>query len=125
VAAGEGDYAMSPISMAGPLVSAGELVALGVSWSRRSRLLPNVPTIAQAGATGFDFPIWYGIWAPVGTPARVIDILARGIATAVETPELRDELLRHDADPMTMTQAEFAAFVISESEMAARLLSSG
>ncbi len=123
VAAGEGDYAMSPISMAGPLVSAGQLVALGVSGSRRSRLLPDVPTIAQAGATGFDFPIWYGIWAPAGTPARVIDTLARDIATAVATPDLRDEFLRHDAEPMTMTRAEFAAFVIRESEMAARLLS--
>jgi tripartite-type tricarboxylate transporter receptor subunit TctC len=125
VAAGEGDYAMSPISMAGPLVSTGELVALGVSGSRRSRLLPDVPTIAQAGAPGFDFPIWYGIWAPAGTPARIIDTLAHDIATAVATSELRDEFLRHDAEPMTMTRAEFAAFVIRESEMAARLLSSG
>ncbi|HVF78175.1 MAG TPA: tripartite tricarboxylate transporter substrate-binding protein [Solirubrobacteraceae bacterium] len=124
VAAGEADYAMSPISMAGPLVFTGELVALGVSGSRRSRLLPDVPTIAQAGAPGFDFPIWYGIWAPAGTPARIIDTLARDIATAVATPELRDEFLRHDAEPLTMTRADFAAFVIRESEMAARLLSS-
>ena len=125
VAAGEADYAMSPISIAGPLVSAGELVALGVSGSRRSRLLPDVPTLAQAGATGFDFPIWYGIWAPSGTPAQIIDALARDIATAVATPEVRDELLRHDAEPLTMTQAEFTAFVMSESKFAARLLSSG
>ena len=123
VAAGEADYAMAPISMAGPLLSAGALVALGVSGSRRSRLLPEVPTVAQAGAAGFDFPIWYGIWAPAGTPAQIIDTLARDIGTAVATPELRDEFLRHDAEPMTMTRAEFAAFVISESAMAARLLS--
>ena len=123
VAAGDGDYAMSPISMAGPLVAAGELVALGVSGSRRSRLLPDVPTIAQAGAPGFDFPIWYGIWTPAGTPAQIIDTLARDIGTAVATRELRDDFLRHDAEPMSMTRAEFAAFVISESGMAARLLS--
>jgi tripartite-type tricarboxylate transporter receptor subunit TctC len=123
VAAGGGDYAMSPISMAGPLVSAGALVALGVSGSRRSRLLPDVLTIGEAGATGFDFPIWYGIWAPAATPTEVVDTLAHDIATAVATPELRDKLLDHDADPMTMTRAEFAAFVLSESEMAAQLLS--
>ena len=121
VAAGEADYAMAPISMAEPLLSAGTLVALGVSGSRRSRLLPEVPTVAQAGAAGFDFPIWYGIWAPSATPASVVSRLAAGVADALEAPELGAWLTEHDADPMRMTQPEFARFVAGETDRARRI----
>jgi tripartite-type tricarboxylate transporter receptor subunit TctC len=61
-------------------------------------LLPEVPTIAEAGVAGFDFPIWYGIWAPAGT--AVVDRLAKDIATALATPDLRDWLAKHGGDPM-------------------------
>ena len=88
--------------------------------ARRSSLLPAVPTIEKAGVAGFDYPIWYGLWAPTGTPAVVINKLAEDIARAM--PELRDWLAEHGADPMSMTQAEFARFVLSESEDAARII---
>jgi tripartite-type tricarboxylate transporter receptor subunit TctC len=64
-------YMMAPIPLALPDIREGRLLTLGVSNARRSSLLPEVPTIAEAGVTGFDFPIWYGIWAPAGTPAAV------------------------------------------------------
>ena len=67
--AGRTTYMMAPISLALSPIRDGKLVALGVSTARRSTLLPEVPTIAEAGVAGFDFPIWYGIWAPAGTPA--------------------------------------------------------
>ncbi len=121
VAAGEADYAMAPISMAEPLLSAGTLVALGVSGPRRSRLLPDVPTVAEAGAAGFDFPIWYGIWAPSATPASIVSRLAAGIADALEAPGLRAWLTEHDADPLRMTQPEFARFVARETDRARRI----
>ena len=60
--AGRTTYMMAPISLALPQIRDGKLVALGVSTARRSTLLPEVPTIAEAGVAGFDFPIWYGIW---------------------------------------------------------------
>ncbi len=72
VAAGEADYAVSPIPIAAPHLAAGTLVAIGVTAARRSPLLPDVPTLAEVGAEGFDFPIWYGLWAPAGTPAAVV-----------------------------------------------------
>jgi tripartite-type tricarboxylate transporter receptor subunit TctC len=124
-AAGRSTYAMSPISFAAPHLADGGLVALGVSTVRRSQLLPDVPSLAEVGVTDFDFPIWYGIWAPARTPSAIVGKLAGDIATVLAAPELLDWLLRHDAEPMCMTQAEFAAFVVSESERAAVLLSSG
>jgi len=120
--AGRTDYLLAPIPLALADVRAGKLRALGVSTKRRSPLLPEVPTIAEAGVVGFDYPIWYGIWVPAGTPARVVDKLAKDIARALAEPDLRDRLAKHGADPMRMTQAEFARFVSSESETAARTI---
>ena len=120
--AGHADYMMAPIQLALSDIHAGRLVALGVSGARRSSLLPGVPTIAEAGVTAYDFPIWYGVWAPAGTPARVVEKLARDIARTLAAPETRDALASHGADPMSMTQPEFVRFVLSESEHAAHLL---
>lgn len=122
VVAGRTDFAMSPISVALPHIREGGLVALGVTTVRRSRLVPEVPTLAEAGATGFDFPIWYGLWAPVGTPAGVVDKLSESIVRVLAEPALRDWLMEHDGDPMSMVQMDFARFVQSESESAARIL---
>jgi hypothetical protein len=60
-----------------------DTVDLGVTKARRSALLPEVPTIAEAGVAGFDFPIWYGIWATAGTPAAVVDKLSKDIARVI------------------------------------------
>jgi tripartite-type tricarboxylate transporter receptor subunit TctC len=59
--AGRTDYMLAPIPSVLPAIHGGELVALGVSTERRSRLLPEVPTISEAGVPDFDFPIWYGV----------------------------------------------------------------
>ena len=120
--AGRIDYIMAPIPLALADIRAGNLIALGVSGARRSSLLPEVPTIAEAGVAGFDFPIWYGLWAPAGTPPAVVEKLARDIAHALAAPDLRDSLAKHGAEPMSMTQATFARFVLSESERASRLI---
>ena len=118
--AGRTAYMMAPISLALSHIRDGKLVALGVTSARRSPLLPEVPTIAEAGVAGFDYPIWYGVWAPARTPAAVVTKIAKDIARAI--PEMRDWLAEHGADPMSMTQAEFARFVLRESESAALLM---
>ena len=89
---------------------------------KRSSLVPEVPTVSEAGVAGFDYPIWYGVWSPTGTPARLVDKLAKAIARALAAPDLREWLARHGADPMNMPQPEFARFVLSESESAARIV---
>jgi len=120
--AGRTDYLLAPIRLALADIRAGRLRALGVSTKKRSYLLPEVPTIAEAGVAGFDYPIWYGVWVPAGTPAGVVNKLAKDIARVLAAPDLRDWLARHGADPMSMTQPEFARFVLSESESAARII---
>lgn len=87
-----------------------------------SALLPEVPTIAGAGVAGFNFPIWYGIWVPAGTPAAVVDKLSKDLARVMAGPEMRDWIAKHGGAPMGMSQPEFARFVLSESESATRLI---
>ena len=121
VAAGEADYAMSPIPIAQPHLADETLTALGVSGARRSRLLPDVPTLAESGVPGFDFPIWYGTWAPRATPPPIVRELAADIAAALDTPELLSWLAEHGADPMRMAPSEFADFVDGECDRAASI----
>lgn len=121
--AGHTAYAMAPISIATPYLENGELAALGVSTARRSSLLPDVPPLASTGVQSFDFPFWYGVWAPAHTPRWIVDKLARHFASALATRDLVDWLDRHDAAPMKMSRAQFAAFVLDESAVAARVVS--
>ena len=120
--AGRRTYMMAPIERALADIRSGNLVALAVTTKKPSSLLPEVPTIAEAGMTGFDYPIWYGVWVPTGTPIGVVNKLAKDIAQVMATPALRDWLAKHGADTMSMTQPEFARFVLSESERAARIV---
>jgi len=123
--AGRFTYYLVPISLAVPFIRDGTLVALGVSTTRRSTLLPEVPTIAEASAARFDFPIWYGMWVPAGTPAGVVDKLADDVGRVLAGPDLREWIAEHGGEPMSMTQPEFVRFVESESEGAARLTNAG
>ena len=120
--AGRTDYALSPIPTTLPHIRAGRVLPLGVSGARRSSVLPDVPTVAEAGVPGFDFPFWYGIWAPAATPAGVVQKLANDIARALLDPAVRASFVTHGCEPMSMTQPEFARFVLSESENAARII---
>jgi tripartite-type tricarboxylate transporter receptor subunit TctC len=118
---GRTTYMLAPISIALPPIRDGKLAALGVTTARRSTLLPQVPTIAEAGVAGYEFPIWYGLWVRAGTPAGVVDKLAKDIARVLAAPDLRDWITGHGGKMMSMTQPEFARFVLSESKSAARL----
>lgn len=120
--AGTADYAIFPIPPAAPYFEDNQLVALAVSTARRSALLPDTPTIAEAGLPGFDFPIWYGVWAPRGTPLSVVEKLARDISRALAAPSMRSWLAEHGAEPITMDHRDFARFVLDESQRAAMII---
>jgi tripartite-type tricarboxylate transporter receptor subunit TctC len=115
-------YMIAPISITLTPIRDGRLFPLGITTARRSTLLPQVPTIAEAGVAGFDFPIWYGIWAPAGSPSSVVNKLSRDIARVLAGPDLRDWIAKHGSEPMNMTRPEFARFVQRESEDAARFI---
>jgi len=121
-AAGRTDYLLAPIHLALADICEGRLCPLGVSTKKRSSLLPEVPTVAEAGVANFDYRIWYGVWAPAGTPAGVVDKLAKDIARAMSAPDLRERIAKRAGDPIYMTQPEFAHFVLTESESAASVI---
>jgi tripartite-type tricarboxylate transporter receptor subunit TctC len=120
--AGGATYMLAPIQLALADIRAGKLRPLGVTTTNRSNLLPEVPTIAEAGVPGFDYPIWYGVWVPAGTPAGVVDKLAKDIARVLAAPDLRIWLEEHGAARMSMTQPAFARFVLKEAESAERII---
>jgi len=106
-----------------PPIRDGRLVALAVTSARRSSLLPEIPTLAEAGLAGFDFTEWIGMWAPAGTPADIVDKIGKDVAHALAAPDLRASLVKMTGiEPMSMAPAEFARFVASESESAARII---
>jgi tripartite-type tricarboxylate transporter receptor subunit TctC len=122
VISGETDYAMSPISIAEAPLAAGDLVALGVTTTQRSPALPDVPTLAEAGAAGYDFPIWYGAWAGASTPPAIVDQLTSDIAAAIAHPDVGDILAAHGMQPLRITREEFRRFVQDEAHRAARII---
>ena len=115
-------YMLAPISIALPAIHDGRLQALGVTSTVRSPLLPDVPTIAESGVAGYDFPIWYGVWAPAGTPPAVVSKLVTDIAHVRASAELRKWVTAHGGQTLTMNHSEFKQFVQSEGKRAARIL---
>jgi tripartite-type tricarboxylate transporter receptor subunit TctC len=122
VISGTTDYAMSPISAAAEPLAAGDLVVLGVTTAQRSPALPNVRTLAQAGASGYDFPIWYGAWARAGTRPAIVDGLTSDIVDTIAHPDVRDFLAIHGMRPLRMTRAEFRDFVDDEARRASQII---
>jgi len=114
-------YWIPPIGIALPLIQERKLLALGVSTRQRSALLPDVPPIAEAGVPGFEDSIWFGMFARIGTPSDIVNKLATDISRTLAAPDLRDQFRKFAAEPMNMTPTEFARFVRSEIEAAARI----
>lgn len=120
--AGRVTYQMVPIALALPAIRAGHLVALGVTTTRRSPLIPEVPTIAEAGLAAFSFPIWYGVWVRSGAPEEVVEGLVKDIGCVLARQEVSDWIAEHGGERMYMTQPEFADFVLSEIKSAAQII---
>jgi tripartite-type tricarboxylate transporter receptor subunit TctC len=102
------------LSAAGPQIKAGKLRALGVTSATRSPLLPDVPTIAEAGLPGYQVLGAFGVVAPAGTPQDVVNRLNKEISEIVKMPEIKQKLLSHAATPEQQTPAEFADTLKSE-----------
>jgi tripartite-type tricarboxylate transporter receptor subunit TctC len=115
------DMTFDAITTMAENVQAGKVRALGTSAATRSKVLPNVPTIAEAGVPGFDAVLWLGIVAPAGTPRPIVDQLNAAISQAIAHPEIASAWARQGATPMTMTPAEFDAFLRKDIEKWARV----
>ena len=115
-------YFFSPISAALPNIREGKLVALAVSTAKRSSVLPNVPTIAESGLPGFDYNLWIGMFAPAGTPADIVDKIAKDLAKVMQLPDVKERLAGMGAEAMPMSQTEFTKFVNDEIADAAKVV---
>src|SRR5262245_13447771 len=92
-------------------VKAGQVRALGTSASKRSSVLPDVPTIAEAGVPGDESTIWLGIMAPAGTPKPIVDKLNAEINKAINRPDMKEAWDKQGAVPLVMSPAEFDAYL--------------
>lgn len=101
-----------PASLA--FIKSGRLKALGVTSAKRSAALPDVPTFAEAGVAGYESIGWFGMVAPAGTPAAVINRLNAELQSALNDPETRRRIIASGAEPMSGTPAEFRSMIESE-----------
>ena len=90
-------------------VKSGRLRALAVAGPKRTDVLPDVPTMKEAGVEGVEVPLWFGLLAPAGTPREIVQLLATNVAKAAHSPDLHHKLVDQGADPVGNThRAEFS-----------------
>ena len=94
-----------------PQIKAGMVRALGTSGKTRSSILPDVPTMAEAGVPGFNATLWVGFMAPVGTPKPIVDKLHDEITKILRRPDIKQAWEKTGATPIVMTQPEFKSFM--------------
>ncbi len=107
-------FATMPSSM--PLVKAGKLKVLAVTGAKRSSLMPEVQTTAEAGLPGHEVSAWYSIVVRAGTPKAIIDQLHGAAVKALQFPDVRERLIAEGADPIGNNPEEFSAFIRVETE---------
>jgi tripartite-type tricarboxylate transporter receptor subunit TctC len=112
----------APLNAALPHIKSGKAIALAVSSAKRSSLLPDVPTVAEAGVPGFDYTLWLGMWGPARMPAEVVDKINKDVNHALASPDVAERLANLGNQPMHMTSAEFTQFVRGEVEDTAKVL---
>ena len=104
---------VNPLAI-GPHVKSGRLRALAVAGPKRAALLPEVPTMKEAGVDGVSVPLWFGMLAPAATPREIIAVLAAGVARAARDPDTRKRLEEQGAEPVGSTPEEFSALLREE-----------
>ncbi|MBI3434226.1 MAG: tripartite tricarboxylate transporter substrate binding protein [Proteobacteria bacterium] len=114
VIAGRVDFYVCPVNTALPFIREGKLVALAVNAPKRVAALPEVPTTLEAGFANSDYTVWIGMFAPARTPRAIIERLHQASVAAINTPAVRDKLVKTGLDPVAMTPQAFDARVRAE-----------
>ncbi|TWG89315.1 tripartite-type tricarboxylate transporter receptor subunit TctC [Cupriavidus gilardii J11] len=120
--AGQVNMSFPVLSAAQQQVQAGKLRAIGVTGPKRSPLMPNVPTIAEAGLPDYAFETWFMVFAPAGTPQPVIAKLNTALNTALNAPALKARMVREGFDPMPTTPDAARARLAKEMPLWAKLI---
>ena len=114
VIAGEDEVMFSSIVQTLPSIQSGSLRALATGGEQRSPILPDLPTIAEAGVPGYVATNWWGIVAPAGTPAPIVAKLHDAVAGLLDSPTTKKYLDNEGAAPVHMSSAEFGSFIAAE-----------
>lgn len=112
------------IVTAAPMVKSGKARGFAVTGKTRSATLPDLPTVAEQGLPGYESTAWYAIAVPSGTPASIVQRLNEEINKALSSKDVMDLIAGAGAESMTMSQAEFARFVLDERSKYASMLKS-
>jgi tripartite-type tricarboxylate transporter receptor subunit TctC len=114
IVSGQIDLMFDSVPTMAPMIEAGRVKALGTSGKVRSAVLPNVPTIAEAGIPGYEATIWIGVVAPAGTPKPIVEKLNMEINKILMRPDIVESWRRQGANTMVMSPEEFGAYISSE-----------
>jgi tripartite-type tricarboxylate transporter receptor subunit TctC len=108
---GRSSFYMAPINTVVGQMKDGKLATLGVSTLRRADVMPDVPTLAEQGLKDFDISLWFGVWAPAGTPPAIVQKLNAQIGAILQGAEVREQFAKLGITPSPMKPEEFARFV--------------
>lgn len=111
---GEVSLMFDSISTSLPQVKAGKLKGIAVTGSKRSAVLPDVPTVAESGVPGFEVKGWYGILAPAGTPEEVVMDLNKAFNDAARTPAVKEQLTQYGYEIEGSTPGQFSSLIATE-----------
>jgi tripartite-type tricarboxylate transporter receptor subunit TctC len=107
LAAGHIQVSLGSLIQMLPLLKAGKIRAIGIAGTRRSELLPEVPTLIESGVKDYEASNWWGILAPAGTPAALLEQLHRETNAVLQDPEIQKRFAAEGAEPMPMSRDEF------------------
>jgi tripartite-type tricarboxylate transporter receptor subunit TctC len=123
--AGEVEAGFNGVANAVPQIAAGKLRPLGVSGSKRVAVLPDLPTIAEAGVPGYNFETWYALLLPAGTPPAIVAALREQAVKAVRDPDLGKRLSSDGTEIIGSTPEELARHIASEATLWAKVVKAG
>jgi len=119
---GESQWVFTPMQGPIALIRSGRLRALAVGGNVRSAILPDVPTVKEAGIAGYEMKNWYGLLAPAGTPKAIVDKLNAAIIKVVSTPEIKEQFYAQGSEPTSNSPQEFSQFIREETERMSKVV---
>ena len=123
VMAGQADYVFDP-GIAFQHIRSGKVKLLGVASAKRSSFFPETPTLAEQGIQGAELDIWFGMWAPKGTPPEIVARLNRELAKVLALPALKERFAGLGAEPAALDQAAFRKLLSEEERVLTTLITS-
>ena len=120
--AGQVDFSMPAFPTSVPHIKAGRMRIIAVTGAAREPTMPDVPTVAESGVPGYEFEIWFGVFAPAATPRAIVTRLNQEITKALATPEMRDQLAKVGVNAETSTPEQMGKLLRADVAKWARII---